>query len=86
MEFQTPEGRFVATCSELSDGTWSAVLTGHSPAGFVPKPPSQPVTQMKRFAEEHLTRTTLLEVIEACRQRVGELGGEILDEIPRDES
>ena len=77
MDFQTSEGKFAATCTELSDGTWKAKLEGRSPAGFGSQP---------SFSEEGFTGKTLLDVIEACRRRVGELGGEILDEIPRDES
>jgi hypothetical protein len=77
MEFETSEGKFVATCTELTDGTWKAKLEGRPPAGFASQP---------SIPEEGFTGKTLLDVIEACRQRVGELGGEILDEIPRDES
>jgi hypothetical protein len=77
MEFETSEGKFVATCTELSDGTWKARLESRSPAGFASQP---------SFPEEDFTGKTLLDVIEACRQRVSELCGEILDEIPRDES
>jgi hypothetical protein len=77
MEFETSEGKFVATCTELTDGTWKATLEGRSPAGFA---------SQASIPEEDFSGKTLLDVIEACRRRVSELGGEILDELPRDDS
>jgi hypothetical protein len=71
---------FTAVCIRTDEGNYEATLTRRTP-GLVQRGGQRPPQAEKEEAEEHFISTSESGALNACKERIRELGGEILGEI-----